>query len=609
MMRPKILFLAKYALFWILLSAIAKILFLLYEKSGSLTVADYGGIFYHMLPMDISLGAYILMAACVIFAFTPFLQERLVKTILAVFSGILICLFWLIVVADLELFRNWGYHMDASVLTYLKTPGEAMASTPGYLIFLLTLLWLVLSVAALYLYCRCIARPFHYRPGHWWQAPVFLILAGLMIIPVRGGFNVAPMNSSFVFFHKTNMFANQAAINPVWNFMYEAMHAGKTGKRFHYMPSEEARQLVDSLYRPDGKYPHILKTSRPNIVVLLLESFTANAIGVLGGEKGVTPNLNQIAREGVLFSNIYAAGNRSDRGMAGVISAYPNYPGYSLLKYPNKTAERPRFPKDLEENGYHTRYYYAGDINFGSFRSYITMSFQEMVTEDDFSGEAKANRFKWGIHDGYMFDRLYEDVSKARQPFMYMAFNMSSHEPFEVPMETKIKGNTEDRKFMNAVVYSDSCIGNFVQKCKDSGLWDDMLLVMIADHGTAKIGDLEPYAPKAYHIPMIFSGGALNVRDTVVTTIGSQIDMAATLLAQLGLEHTAYKYSKNLLSDQVVPFAFYAYPNAVGMVSPNGVSIFDLKGQRYIEQDTAGNMDRRLKAYLQVLDEDLNAKK
>ena len=353
-------------------------------------------------------------------------------------------------------------------------------------------------------------------------------------------------------------------------------------------------------------YPRLLKTERPNIVFLLLESFTANAVEVLGGIPGVTPNLNQLAKEGVLFTNIYATGSRSDRGMVAAISAVPSHPAVAMIKYPNKIMERPRFPKDLEEAGYSTRYYYAGDIDFGSFRSLVTMSFQGMVTEDDFSGEAMANRFKWGVHDQYMFERLYEDIAKARQPFMYMAFNMSSHEPFNVPGEVAIPGDDTEHKFLNAIHYSDACIGEFIRKCKASGIWDNTLFILMADHGTRHIRHVDPSTPAAYHIPLILSGGALNVQDTVVTTIGSQTDMVATVLAQLGMDHSGYKFSRNLLADQVIPFAFFSYPNGAGVVTEKGSAYFSLQSQTFVEKDSVKEDGRLLKAYLQAINEDFN---
>lgn len=600
-MKAKLLFLLKYYLFWILLSVVAKIIFLLYQwqDSTTLTVGDIEHIIGKGLSLDMSLGGYIMMLSSVIMAISCFLNQRVIRFIYSVLTIVCLVFFTVVMTIDLELFKNWGYHIDTTPLMYLKTPKEAMASTPVWLIISLVVFMFIFFLGAWRIFRVWISPTLHYESKDYRTIPVYLIIGGLMLLPVRGGVNVAPLNSSFVFFHATNMYANQAAINPVWNFVYELMHKKKLDKAYSFMSEEEAHQIITDAEHTEGEFPHLLKTERPNIVFLLLESFTANAIEVLGGLPDVTPNLNALTKEGVLFSNIYATGSRSDRGMVAAISALPSNPSVALIKYPNKIMNYPCFPKDLEKAGYSTRYYYAGDINFGSFRSYVTMSFQEMVTEDDFSGEAIENRFKWGVHDEYMFERLYEDVSKAKQPFMYMAFNMSSHEPFTVPGEVKFPGNDIEHMFMNAIHYSDKCIGEFISKCKKSGIWDNTLFILMADHGTRHIKHVDPNMPEAYHIPLLLTGGALNVQDSVISTIGSQTDMIATVLAQLGIDHSGYRYSRNLLSTLAFPFAFYSYPNAAAVISDDGLSVWNLQSKQFIVGDTLSRNKELLKAYLQ----------
>lgn len=603
-MKSKLLFLLKYYLFWIVFSLVAKVLFLIYQykETATLTGHDYLMLFVKGIRMDLSFGGYILLLACIVMAIGVFLPFKGLKGIYSGLTIVLLALSALVVVGDLELFKNWGYHVDSTPLFYLKTPGEAMASTPTGLIVLLVLLYIVIVGVFYYLYHRWVSCSLKPGKDALWHGLLYLILAGVMVIPVRGGFNVAPMNVSFVFFNNKNMYANQAAVNPVWNFLYEVTHMDKLKSDFVFMPEEKAKQLVDSVYREQGTFPKVLKTDRPNVVVLLLETFTLNAWDE------AMPNLQAAAKEGIFFSNIYATGNRSDRGILGVISGFPAHPQVSMLKYPNKTYAHPRFPLDFEADGYTTCFYYAGDLNFGGFRSYVTMSFQSTVSEDDFSGEAIRNRFKWGVHDEYMLERLYEDLRVAKSPYMYMAFTMSSHEPFVVPMETKIPGEDNGAKLKNAIAYTDQCLGDFFKKCKESGIWDNTLFVLVADHGTRHVGNLQPHLPEAYRIPLIFTGGAMSVRDSVVNTLGSQTDLVATLLAQLGMDASAYRYSKNLLDSSAVPFAFYAFSNAAAVVNEKGAYIYDLKTKANIGNDQDPRDGELLKAYLQMLDGDFKEK-
>ena len=602
-MKAKLLFLLKYYVYWVALSLFAKGIFMLYEwkDSATLEVGDIFKVLWKGLPLDLSLAGYILMLSSAVMALSCFFSRRVIRRVYGAITWIFLLFFYIVVVVDLELFRNWGYHIDTTPLMYLKTPQEAMASTPLWLTVCLLLMIAALAFGSWLVYKRWVVSSLHDERKNYWGIPVFLVIGGLMLIPVRGGFNVSPLNSSFVFFHTTNMYANQAAINPVWNFVFELLHAKGLETQYAFMPEEEAERIVAEAGQTAGNFPELLSTKRPNIVFLLLESFTANAVEALGGVPGVTPNLNALAKEGVLFSRIYATGARSDRGMVAAISALPSNPSVALINYPNKIMNYPRFPKDLEAVGYETRYYYAGDINFGNFRSYVTMSFQGMVTEDDFSGEAIANRFKWGVHDEYMFERLYEDICQAKEPFMYMAFNMSSHEPFTVPGEVKFPGNDTEHLFMNAIYYSDRCLGDFIRKCKESGIWDNTLFILMADHGTRHIKHVDPNMPEAYHIPLILAGGVVQAHDTVVSTIGSQTDMVATVLAQLGLDPSGYKYSRNLLAPQAYPFAFYSYPNAAAVVSEVGVSIMNLQSRQFVAGDTLSRNKELLQAYLQEI--------
>ncbi|MDR0766491.1 MAG: sulfatase-like hydrolase/transferase [Odoribacteraceae bacterium] len=596
-MKYKLIYWVKCYLFWIAFAWIARAIFSCYQwqETLGLTGEEIFMLFWRGARVDLSFGAYVMMVVSLVLSAGAFFPSRGTRRVLDVLMALLLLAAGGIVTGDLEVYGNWGYHVDATLLLYVKTPGAMLASVSGARVVGLLLLWMALSTGCFLLYRLAVAPSLGRARRARWHAVPFLLLAGALVLPARGGLNVAPMNASFVFFHPTNMHANQAALNPAWNFLYELLHVGDLKDNFHFMPGEEAGRLVDSLYREEGEFRRVLSERRPNVVVLLLETFTSNAWEVM-------PNVRAVAREGILFSNVYATGNRSDRGLTGVISGFPSYPAASLLKYPGRMHARPRFPLDMEREGYRTAFYYAGDLNFAGFRSYVTMTFQRVVTERDFSGEAVRNAFKWGVHDEYMLDRLHDDLSRAVAPSLHVAFTMSSHEPFEVPGETVVPGDGRGERLMNAIAYTDRCLGRFFRRCKESGTWDNTLFVLVADHGTRHVGNLAPHAPAAYKIPLVFTGGVVTERGSVVTTIGSQTDVAATLLAQLDMDYSRYRYSKNLLNPRVLPFAYYAYSRAAALIDGRGACILDLKGGENLGDNDDPRVRVTLEAYLQVIE-------
>ena len=336
MMKAKLIFLLKYYLFWVVISIVAKIMFLFYQWSDTthLSAADFWHILAGGIRLDLSLSGYILMLSSVILICSVFVGEKIIRAVFAGLTLSLLLFFWGVVVVDLELFKNWGFHIDTTPLMYLKTPKEAMASTPLWLNLCLTLLMLGCVVLSFWVFRRYVLKGLRYKRGNYWGIPVFLLIGGAMILPVRGGVNLAPLNSSAVFYHAENMYANQAAVNAVWNFIYELMHMKNLDKKYNYLPEQEVAQVVDSLMHTGTDYPRLLKTERPNIVFLLLESFTANAVEVLGGIPGVTPNLNQLAKEGQLVK-----GNSRIIEITGKGDSKKSGSSESILKALGKKAE------------------------------------------------------------------------------------------------------------------------------------------------------------------------------------------------------------------------------------------------------------------------------
>lgn len=535
-----------------------------------------------------------------------FLNGSWYRWFMVAYTALLLVTLSLLAFTDMELYRHWGFRMDASPLFYLRTPGEALASTPVMKIALLLLAASVLAFVFFYIYKRYVAADFQLKPAGKAHSLGIVFMGALLIVPIRGSFDLAPINIGTVYFSK-NIFANHAAVNVFWNLGDSLLRLSKHNDKISYMPPEKARQLFAQLYPQTGSTEYVLETPRPNIIIIVLESFTTKAIACYGGEKGITPNFNKLAEEGILFTDFYAGGDRSDKGLVCLFSGYPAQPRSSIVKYTAKTRHLPMLFTDFKPTGYRTGFYYGGDLNFANLNSYfMNAGTDNIVTKKDFP--RKYDNSKWGVADRYVFSRFAEDLDKEREPFFYALFTLSSHEPFEISDDTVFKGSSTQQKFRNSLYYTDRCLGEFIEKAKKSKWWDNTLIILTADHGVPYLGNLPNHDSDKYKIPMLWIGGALAKKGVKIHKIASQTDLATTLLAQTKQNSGAYKFGKDIFADNSASFAFYVFNNGFGFISDTQKVAFDNNSKRYLAGKAESEEGNTGKAYLQQLFEDYGRK-
>lgn len=558
--------------------------------------------------MDASFTAYICIFPFILFFIrTVFVKIRTVfvkitiEKLLKIYTIIVIIFISFVTTADLQLYTAWGYRMDATPLQYFKSPKEMGASVSSSPIFLLLIIFIILSVFFIKVYKKLIESYIRIKPGKLsaFNFSISLFLIAFLFVPIRGGIQKIPMNQSDVYFSE-KLFANHAALNLPWNIAFSILNQNNKENPFNYFPLKKSSQLVGELYNTGPvKIPSILTVAKPNIIFVIMESYTAKFVGCLGGEPGVTPNLDKIASEGLLFTNIYAAGDRSEKGQVAVLSGYPNQAITSIIKTPTKTQNLPSITQSLEAEGYHTSYTYGGELEFANIKSYlVNTGFNKLISKYDFPVSERTT--SWGVHDQYVFNRFFKDVQQEPQPFFATLFTLSSHEPYDVPMPPRFKGNDETTKFKNSVVYTDSCIGVFMTRLKNDPLWHNTLVVFVADHGHPLPGYDRNDLPSKFHIPLIFSGGALKAKG-VVSTTGSQTDIVKTVLDQLNISANKFIWSKDLLDSSVRPFAFYNFNDGFGFVTPSGTVTMDNISKKIIyEKGKVDSADvNNGKAYMQ----------
>jgi phosphoglycerol transferase MdoB-like AlkP superfamily enzyme len=607
-MKRRVTALLAYTIFWLIFFYFARFFFLLvhYKEASRFGFEILAGTFTHGIKLDISATAYILIIPLLALLPSVWIKGDWYRHFIKIYTWILLFLSSVIIAGDAKLYSYWGFRLDYTVLLYLKTPQEAAASVNTITIIVFCITVIIMTLLFGLLYNRVIDRRFSGSEIIRYKLPVtvlFMIMTGSLIIPIRGGFGVAPINAGSVYFNE-NMFVNHTAINVVWNAGSTYFNRKPPGNPYTYSDLNKAIALRDSLTIKEGNTEKVLNTTRPDVILIILESFGNSMVGPLGGDSLTTPCLNRLINEGLVFSNFYASGNRTDKALPAILNGYPAQPAASIIKEPKKTQTLTSLVKIMNGLDYKSSFWYGGDINFANFNSFIIGSgFSQIITMENF--DPSDYNSKWGVHDHVLFEALRDSMERVKEPFFSVVLTLSSHEPFEVPMDPVFKRNDELTKFRNSVYYTDKTVGSFIAWAKTTQWWNNTLVILVADHCRRNSNYDLVYSQKIFKIPMLWLGGALKVRGKRIEKLGTQVDIPVTLLNQLGL-HGVFPFAKDLLSDRSNSFAFYTFNEGFAFLTDSSTVIYDHKlGGSVLKSGVDPEYAEILgKAYLQVLYDD-----
>jgi len=603
----------KHYILFFLFCVVQKGVFWLYyykEFYKECSFSDFADVVLHGLPLDAAIAGYLTAIPALLLIASVWWRSKALNYIFRGYYIFCAVLMGVIFVADLALYQHWGFRLDSTPLFYLKSsPKDAFASaTVGML--LVGAVDLAVYVYAFWWLCRkFLVEKFDGRPviNKVWKTVALVLLAGALILPIRGGFTVATLNTGKVYYSQ-NMRLNHAAINPCFSLLESLSRNTSFATQYRYLPPDRADELFAqmqdvSLQGEDSSgRKQLVKPGKPNVVIVILESFLSKAMGTLGGIEGVAVNLDTLGANGVLFTNFYANSFRTDRGIISILSGYPAQPTNSIMKYPRKSQSLPSISGALARNGYDLQYIYGGDANFTNMRSYLTaMGFENIISDADFPLSQKLS--KWGAHDDVMFDKIASQLEAGveKEPFLKVIQTSSSHEPFQVPGFARL----EDER-LNSIAYTDSCLQVFINRYKNTPYWENTLFVFVPDHAMQYPVDLDVFSVERYKIPLILYGQALACRGERVDALGSQTDIAATLLGQLGVDHTEFAFSKDILNPANPHFAFFTVPDAFGMVTDSGEVVFDNVAKKIYSNNLPDTLAlEHGKAFLQKLYDDL----
>ena len=590
--KNRLLFNVYYFLLWIGYFVFARLFFVLFhfDKTKELGFLTTIKTFLYGLQLDIAFTAYLSFIPFLLMILSVFINSKKIGTIIKWYSYILLVFINLLLLIDAGLYQSWGVRLDTSLLPYLNTPELMIASVSSFQLIFGTLFWILISFIFIKIFKKIINKEIEkVTVNSWLQAPLFLLIAASLIIPIRGGFQTIPVNQSNVYF-SDQMFANHASVNFIWNFFNTLTHKTDGKNPYKYFDDEVAKEIINKnrILLLTANTDSILNTSKPNVILIIWEGLTAKVVGALGGEPTVTENLNRLSEEGILFTNFYANGDRTDKGLPAILSGYYPPPVKRIMRMPNKTRSLPMLPQKMIDLGYKTSFYYGGDLNFGNMNTYLrNAGITNFVDGSEFDKEDWNS--KWGAHDHVLINRLAKDLEEEQQtPFFKIALTLSSHEPYQFPDTYKFGKDTEDNKFRSSHAYTDKTIGKFIEFAKKQPWYTNTLIVIMADHGHTSPKHEGPFnSPKRFKIPMLWFGGAVHKPGLKIDNFSSQVDFPYTLLDLLKVDNSDFTFSKNIFNTSDKQYVNYLFNKGFGTLTKNGVFIYDyVSNEAILEKGT-----------------------
>ena len=435
---------------------------------------------------------------------------------------------------------------------------------------------------------------------------LFILTFGMIFIGMRGGFGEIPISTSSGYFSNYKI-VNIMTVNPVYNLAENLTNDRKVkdNAHFNYMDFETAKAVTEETHKVEcDSTVNILKTERPNVLIILLESWSADLIESLGGDPGITPNFHELEKEGLLFTNFYASANRSQQAIASIVGGLPGLPVTTITNHQEKYYAIPSIIQPLDSLGYYSSFYFGGELNYGNILSYLRYNEFDRIVE----GKDVTEHFhkgKLGIQDTDMLPWAAKDINSQPEPFFTTIFTLSTHSPYDYPkIFEELEWPQLEKVFVNSAKYTDIAIKLFMDRAKQQPWYDNTLFLFMADHSHPSYKNY-PLDSFEYHkIPLLIYGEPLqdSLRGTTFDKICGNTDIPATLLAQFGVNHDEFIWSKDVFNTCYKPFAFFELYSGLGWKTDEGEFVITTNNtvvKNTFPEDKSDSLTRQGKAYMQ----------
>jgi len=530
-----------------------------------------GSAFLVGLRFDLAVVLVLLAPALLVL---PWVRLKRKATAAAALTYLTVCLSVcvLLLLVDVRYYAYFASHLDFRAIEYFnqgRTFWHLVVSDPMFYPVLAG--WLVgtaLLACVLGRFLR-FTRGLPDRRGWGPQVAFFVLLAVLAVLGIRGRVSTSPLRWGLAYV-SDNHFVNQLGLNGVYTLARAYSEEGHDS-RLSYAPESERFPFVDfregldsvrvMLDQPGDEWLEpdrslLRKTTqpappygfRPNVIVVLMESWSGRNTSALASPHRLTPNFDRLARQGLLFTRFYTSGIRTSYGMTATLCSFPSLPGRSVMTRYNADHPFIAFSEILHERGYVNCFAYGGDLVFDNMEGFLrTKKYDRFFGEDYFGRE---NVFaEWGVPDHIVFNRLVPLIDSLPRPFQLTILTLSNHEPFDLP-DSSVRAffdDTDSSKVFNAQLYADFALGQFMDSLRQRPLFDSTIFVFTADHAKWVPAPVTIH-PVNFHIPLlIYSPGTLGSEERRIGRIGSQTDILPTIMGLLGSDYTHASWGRDLL--------------------------------------------------------------
>ncbi len=601
-------------------------LFGLYFERFSGDDVNYWLSFLYGLRMDIILTSMLFVIPVLVLTLAP----KRFSTMSSVFIKYYFAAVFVAVIylenATLPFFAQYDVRPNYLFVEYLEYPKEVFSMLfADYLAeFIVALLMIA---AAIYMYFKVTADAFLkiFDMPYWKRAAWFLPLALLLLLGIRSSLGHRPANISDAMY-STNRIVNEITKNTPYSIAYAIYANKKYGQgqlldKYGKMEVSEALDRVkkrlniesDSVISPLSRLEHThFKQPQPkNLVIFLQESMGAQFVEAVGGEAGITPEFNRLAKEGLLFKDLYSNGTRSIRGIAGIVSGNFSIPGKGVLKRNKSQHDFFTLSSLLEPLGYKSLFFYGGESRFDNMKGwFLGNGFDEIIDEPKFKNPAFVGT--WGVCDEEVAMRANEELKKlhaANQKFVSLIFSTSNHSPFDFP-EGKfelVKG-VETKSVKNAIKYADYAIGAFIDAARNEAYYNDTVFVIVADHNVRVYGD-DVVPVNMFHIPgLILSEG---LTPQAYEKIATQPDVLATALDVMGVDLSYPIMGHSIFSDKKQNLALLQFNSTYALRVDDTVAVlregmpaqtFAYSDGHLVARESDAELEHDLLAFIVTLD-------